>query len=206
MAVLFLLLSLLLSGPSWAAKDTPCFDFTHLPLAPLRDPSSLPKLPGEDAKASGENADGGDWAAMRGEVQAPLALIAEWLKDPVTIKDPAKVKIERKELPLSGFDAHYALLLSFKPIFFVTVEWKEEWAHQKFPGKKNQPERSLTSYAKVDGTSHIQKLCGSILLEAISPKATDVFLVEALDATHQGAEDLLKGHEGTLRTLRAKAK
>ena len=71
-------------------------------------------------------------------------------------------------------------------------------------GTPAKPERLVVSYEKIEGTSHIEHLCGSMVLRKLGAGSTDVYLYEEAKATQRSPEDTLNGMRGTLEALRIK--
>jgi hypothetical protein len=89
-----------------------------------------------------------------------------------------------------------------KPVFFITIEWSEEWGFALKQGTVDKPEAIVISYQKTEGTSHIKHLCGNIYLQSLSATSTGVFIYEEVQADRRTSKDVLNGLTGTLRTLR----
>ncbi len=178
----------------------PCFDFEHPIIKPLRPPIPMKKK--GDARASGKLQAGGGWAAARGKVQHPIGEVLQRILDPSTIKDTKKAHIEVKRQQRTGYYVFETFSIDSKPAPFVSLQWEEDWGFVIAQGTPEKPEEVVISYEKTSGTDYIHHLCGSIVLRALGASATDVYLYEEIDATGRSPEDSLKGHLGTLRTLR----
>lgn len=199
LTTLFSSLLLLQTGSAFADVSTRCYNYDE-GLKTLAQPLALLE---NDSKGSGDK-DNLKWASVRGKVDGVFEKLVESLKDPFTLKDKSRAEV--KEIALS----HPKLTLlkrietTIHPFVFVSVSWAEEWAYLHNP--RVQPESFLLTYQKVDGTSHITKLCGSVELKKLSPTQVDVSLYEEIIATGRNHADVLKNLEGTIQTLRRIAK
>ena len=193
----FALIILLTTSSTWAA----CFDFQAKTLEPLK-PAPSTYVDGKDEES--KSADDGDlnWAKTSGLVKRPILEIYTLLLDPRTIRNGSDTKVEVTELPSEVFIKKIEENITVKPVFFLTLNWKEIWAYLVKDGTKEAPKSILVSYEKVQGTSHIRQLCGSILLQSLKPDQTGVYIFEELNADRRNAQDVLNGITGTLRTLR----
>lgn len=196
----FLLLLIWPFSLSWASSvSSECFNFKEVVKKPLREP--IPFLnQQQEAVSSGQFPSEVNWGAARAIINKPIGMVIKALLNPLTIKGP-----EHKDAPIvkeerPGYLSFQRLKMKIKPTFFLTLEWDEEWGYVLL---KPEPQSSmLLSYQKVNGTSHIERFCGSVLIQSLGETKTDVFLYEELKATRRGREDIVKGHQGTLDALR----
>jgi hypothetical protein len=225
-----LLLSTFLHGPSAPASEPipssaaspsgsragACFSWDQrvdLPLRPRPGKTPLGDSTGGTAIASPLTADGtasgaleavsdGLWGAAWGSVSAPLQALYSLLLDPKTIKDPEKVRFQFQALKKPPYLDFHVVDLSVSAILF-RVEWQEEWAYALTAGTPQAPQGVTISYQKASGTRYLRHLCGSIVLTALTPELTDVYLYEEISAFgKRSSEDTVQGHLGTLQTLR----
>ena len=91
---------------------------------------------------------------------------------------------------------------TINPFLFIHLKWTEDWAFSLTRGTLAQPEQITTFYQKSEGTSHIQHLCGAIVLQKKNDAHTDVFIYEEAKATGRSEGDTLRGVEATIVTLR----
>jgi len=176
-----------------------CFDFTTVP-DPLVAP--IPLDPTQDTSSFAQFPSGIDWAAARGIVARPIVTVYKLLLDHYTWKPPGKNKLETVEIQKPGFKDFHLVKIVLKPFPLIAITWEEEWAYALVDGTDTDPKKFLISYQKASGTSHLQHLCGSVILTALTPESTDVFLYEQCKASRRNAEDIANGHLGTLKTLR----
>ena len=196
--VIFLILS-----TSTAAASGPCFNFETKIVKPLRAPIAL--VQGVDAADKGtmdEGAEGRNWAVVRAKVDKSLDTVYQLLLDHKTTSSPrvAEMTVEKIESP-SYLQLEQVKFL-IKPFLFVRVRWTEEWGFALAEGTRESPREIVISYEKTEGTSHIEHLCGNMVLRKLTDKSTDVFLYEEAKATNRKATDTLNGLLGTLKTLR----
>ncbi len=181
---------------------SPCFNFskpstTLLHSAPAtfeadKDPSDF----GTDAKTNN------DWGQISGIVKKPILELSKKLQDPKTIRNGSNTKVAVNEVESKDFLKRIDQTIVIKPVFFLTIEWKEAWAFALKDGKAEKPESMVISYQKTEGTSHVKHLCGNIFLKSITPDSTGVYLYEEVQADRRSAKDVVDGLSGTLRTLR----
>lgn len=210
--LLFSASALFLCGPLLASEKKSldpslCFDFGTPVTLPLRKPLELPAQ--DDVTASGELKGEILWGAARGIVHKPIATILKGLLDPKIIKGPDNDGVKVTELTRPGYLKFLTIENSVRPVFFLSLSWKEDWAYTLLSGSASEPKSFLISYQKTEGTSHIERFCGSILVQNVSgstagdTNSTDVFLVEELKASRRTTEDIVNGHLGTLKSLRS---
>ncbi len=192
-------LSLLLSSGG-TVQAGECFDFSKKVTEPLKEPIVLNET--IDTSISGQTQSGVRWGSARGVVRKPIASAIERLLDPKTIKGPENrgVSIEKMQRP--GYFAFRSVEMTVRPFLFISISWKEEWAYSLLRGTDAAPERILISYQKTEGTSHIERFCGSILVSKIDQNRTDLFFYEEIKAARRSPEDIIRGHIRTLESLR----
>jgi len=216
-----LLFAVYLSPCSFA--DSPahplCFDFSVPVKTPLRAykqgrSAGESKHPGNpkhkgnptniDATESGRftHSGGGIWGSALGKVELPIQRVYQLLLDHYTIKDPEKVKLRVLPEERPGYQDFHVVMLSFSKLF-MKVNWEEQWAYAIAEGTSIDPKKIVVSYQKTTGTHFIPHLCGSIVLNSLGPKATQVYLYEEVNALgKRSPQDTVEGHLGTLHTLR----
>lgn len=179
----------------------PCFNLSKPPLKPLHDPLPYSQEPSADEvlTQSGKLPDGSVWGALRSRVTLPIEIVRTKLSDPVFVKENPKMKIKLDHLTRPGFDLVTRIQIKIKPVPFMSVEWAEEWALNRIA---NDTPTDLISYYKTEGTKHLERLCGSTLIRRIDTKLTDVFLYEEVKSSHRTEEEVVNGHQGTLRALK----
>ena len=184
-----------------AFADSACFDLSKasvqlLKAAPLKfDPKT-------DLGDSGIDSNHLDWGQVSGVVHKPLGELYFKLQDPKTIRNSDNTKVTVELIETKEFLKKFLQKIVVKPVIFITIEWTEEWGFALKQGTPEKPEAMVISYQKSEGTSHIRHLCGNILLRALSPTSTGVFIYEEVQADRRNAKDVLNGITGTLRTLR----
>ena len=199
----FFMLSLLAPSSLFAAEPTPpCFDFSK-PSTTLLHPSPETFAEGKDLADFGtDSKTNNDWGQVSGIVKKPILTLSQKLQDPKTIRNGSDTKVVITPIESKDFLKRIDQTIVIKPVFFVTIEWKEAWAFALKDGKAEKPESIVVSYQKSEGTSHIKHLCGNILLKSITPDSTAVYLYEEVQADRRSAKDVMNGLSGTLRTLR----
>lgn len=192
----------MLSLAAPALASTTCFDFDRKVTASLGPeiPAS-PSLDGESGQ-HGALPSGGSWAAVRGEVRKPIAEVLKGLYDPMITKGENVEKQDFVDLPSPDYLARHKISYKVNPFPLISIEWQEDWAYALTRGTRKEPEAVTISYQKTAGTSHIDRLCGNIVLRKKGPATTEVLLYEEAKATRRSPEDTERGLSGTLRTLR----
>jgi hypothetical protein len=184
-----------------AHAETNCFDFSKTSTHLLKTaPTKF--VAGTDPSDSGTDAKENDWGSVSGVVNKPIAELYQKLLDPKTIRNGDNTKVEVVPTDTKDFLKKFIEKIVIKPVFFVTINWSEEWGFALKDGTAEKPHSIVISYQKVEGTSHIKHLCGNILLESLTPASTGVFLYEEVQADRRSSTDVLNGITGTLRTLR----
>ncbi len=194
---------LTLSGLSHATERPPCFDFSKKIsklLAP--PPYSFPEIGRESREQGTDSTTGLDWGKVSGMVKSPIDKVNGKLLDQMTTRNPKITTITTEALPPNGALTRTRVSVRVKPVFFITLEWEEEWAHTLLEGTPESPKEILISYQKTKGTSHIRHFCGNILLKSLGPATTGVFLHEQIDADQRDPDDVADGLLGTLKILR----
>jgi hypothetical protein len=185
------------------SKDPLCFDFSVPVKTPLKAYKGT-KAKNKDVTDSGKftYSGGGIWGSALGKVDLPIQNIYQLLLDHYTIKDPGKVRLKVYPQERPGFqDFHVVMVTVPTPIF--NVNWEEEWAYTIPEGTSTSPKKVVVSYQKTTGTRYVPHLCGSIVLNSLGPQSTEVYLYEEINALGKRSPgDTVKGHIGTLETLR----
>ncbi len=184
-----------------ANAASPCFDFSQKSTKILHAPPNKFEA-GKSLSDFGTDAKENDWGQVSGIVEKPILELYKKLQDPKTIRNSDNTKVEVTSSEPKDYLKLIHEKITIKPVFFMTVEWQEDWAYALKEGTPEKPTAILVSYQKTGGTSHIKHLCGNILLQALSPTRTGVYLYEEVQADRRSAEDVLNGITGTLRTLK----
>lgn len=92
--------------------------------------------------------------------------------------------------------------MTIRPVFFITIEWDEDWAYSLVEGTEKDPATIIIYYQKIAGTSHLERLCGNIRLKKNSPTSTDLFLYEEFKASRWSGEDAVRNFLMVLKILR----
>lgn len=178
----------------------PCFKLDQVNLKPLRPARTATA---EDQSSSGTDQDTDlRWAEASGLVPKPLEEVLTRLMDPMTTRDPEITRLETSVIKVPGALLKQSIAVKVKPIFFLTLEWMEEWLFAEKPGTGPLAREVVISYQKTSGTSHIRHFCGNMTLRQIGLKNTSVSLYEEINADRRKAEDVEHGLQGTLRALR----
>lgn len=130
---------------------------------------------------------GGDadlwWAHSRGYVQAPLADVWAALTDPDVVVDRREVDVwEVTDGPLPTFDRSWVVHHVVQDV--ITVDYDLTWAWELQEGTDDAPERIVARWDKTDGTTFIDILSGTLVLEpaADDPDVTGISAVDHLKA------------------------
>lgn len=185
------------------SKEKACFDFSKkvIPLPKKPDVLQDAVLPRISSK-SGHFSSSMFWGAARGQVGRPIQDLIQEISTHETLRSKRISKMEVKSLPSSDFLIRQQVENTVTPFLFVKVSWKEDWAFNLTQGTKEDPKEVQIFYEKTEGTSHIKHLCGTMILNQVDPKVTDVFLYEEAQATQRTEEDTVKGLIGTIRNFR----
>lgn len=195
------LVALVLS-PLWIgeAKAERCFDWEKGVPAPLKAPVAYNGK--KEISKAGTDKKGFVWGYARGKVAKPISTLYPMLLDHFTVKDPKKVKLRVYDQPKAGYLNFHLVMVTVLNVP-LSVEWEENWAYSLLEGTAEKPKKILIQNQKEVGSNFLKHLCGTIILEALTDKETDVFIYEELDAVGKRTEaDTKAGHLGTLNTLR----
>lgn len=201
-AQLGLVLALATPLPAADARSA-CFDFDAPVVGPLRPP--IPLLDDRDNTVFGTYPGGVAWAAGRALVRAPIESVYAKLLDHRNVKDMAKTTIVTTLLERPGYLEfhHVDVAVRVRALFFVfKLEWTEAWAYRLAEGTREAPRKIVVSYEKIAGTRHIERQCGSYVLEARDPASTDLSLYDEIKAKRRSAEETRNMHLGILRNIR----
>jgi hypothetical protein len=181
----------------------PCFDFRQRVVDPLKP--SIPLLPGGDNHVFGTYPTGVDWAAGRGVLEMPIEAAYARLLDHRNVKDMKRTTLSTTVVARPDYMAFHLVdvVVTVRALFFkINVPWTEAWAYSLVEGTRQAPRRIVVSYQKVAGTGHIQRQCGSYVLQARDDATTDLSLYEEVKADRRSARDTRDMHRGILRNLR----
>jgi hypothetical protein len=179
----------------------PCFDFSTKITTPLKPaPTQFEK--GQDISKLTEG-DSFDSARVSGRIEKPILALYQKLLDPRTIRADEDIEIKVKTTESKDYLKRITQSIKITPVFFITLEWNEEWVYALKEGTPEAPKSIVISFEKTSGTSHIQRLCGNYVLQSLGPTLTGVFIYEEMGADRRDAKDILNDITGTLKTLRA---
>jgi hypothetical protein len=179
-----------------------CFDLSKKSTKLLGDPPrEFPGAGSEQVVSGTDSKTGLDWGRVVGRVKKPLKKVNELMLDPMITRNAKTTTVTTETLPDAGFLTRYRVAIRVKPVFFITLEWEEIWAHSLLEGTPDAPKSILISYQKTQGTSHIRHFCGNILLKEIDKDTTGVFLIENIDADQRDPDEVANGLLGTLKIL-----
>lgn len=189
------------SVQSWAAAPSEgCFT--------LEKPRTfLGPIAADDQFLTGDNRDGGKlaapgvhWASTTHTHSVGQNALIERLSDPFSIKDPktqkVTVKLAEKDPKQPSLERFESRTIGMNPVFFVHIEWIEEWFFDRLT-----PKKMLISYQKRSGTSHMRHFCGNILIEELGPSMARLSMYEELDADYRKAADVLSSVQGTAKNV-----
>ena len=193
---------LLLAAGAPGATEGPCFDFSQRIVEPLRPPIALD--PGRDNSAFGTYENGVDWASTRAVLDMPMRTAYAQVLDHRTQKDMKKTELTTRALPRPGYLQYHLVdvVVTVRVLLFkAKVAWTEAWAYALVDGTEADPRKIVVSYQKVAGTRHIQRECGSYVLEAREGR-TDISMYEEVKADRRTARDTRDMHAGILANIR----
>jgi hypothetical protein len=186
-----------------AERDGNCFDFRTTVVTPLQPP--IPLLEGRDNSAFGTRPGGVSWAASRAVVTMPITSVYEKLLDHRNVKDMMKTTLVTTSLERPDYLQFHVVdvVVRLQALFLkLKVAWTEAWAYSLVEGTRDAPRKIVVSYQKIAGTRHIERQCGSYVLEAREGDATDLSLYDEVKARRRSAEDTRNMHAGILRNIR----
>lgn len=197
-----------------------CFDFSKAPgAARLIPPSTLswidePLRPDSPIRwhrqayvkaATGDSSENINHGLVKAELPRSVPSLIEALKDHNNLKSPKATIVETVEV---SEPSRWIKNIRFEvnPFPFVYVRWQERWGFfaREMPSADHaKPQKMwLINYEKVDGTSHISHLCGSIELVSLAEAdRSEITYYEQVRATNRTAQDTLAGLRGTVETL-----
>ena len=181
----------------------PCFDLRGTVVAPLSPP--IPLVRGSDNHVFGTYPGGVGWAAGRAVLDVPIGSVLGRLLDHRNVKDMAKTALKTTVVDRPEYLAFHLVdvVVTVRALFLkVTVPWTEAWAYRLVAGVPEAPRQIVVSYQKVAGSRHIERQCGSYVLQARPDGSTDLSLYEEVKARRRSPEDTRNMHRGILRNLR----
>lgn len=186
-------------APDTAPDPNLCFNFKKRVDTPLRP---LPPLDKNHEIKQGGLGDGTEWGSGRGLVPRSIGELRDWLLDHTNWKDKNKTDIVVKDLVRPGYFAFHEVAVDVTVFAFISISWVEQWAYALVSGTMASPKKIVVSYQKVSGTSHLESLCGSVVLQKVSDNVTDVYLYEQAKAGRYKADDMAKLQIANLKVLR----
>jgi hypothetical protein len=199
-----LIIALLIStGIASADEQKPsplCFDFSKAVNEPLLKPIAL--LKDEDNFETGVAPYEVIWSAARGVVNLPVSKIMPWLLDHSEWKDVSRTKLTLEKVPSPHYLELHRLSVDANVFAFIWLHWVEEWGYRILKGTPTAPKSLLVSYQKVEGTGHITRLCGSVLVNAIGNNKSDVSFYEEAKADRYEAHNIREMQVSNLFHLR----
>lgn len=183
-----------------------CYNFKEPINAPLRRPfSDNSPLPEDKIKKAKGSVQRGEWKVHWASAQAESLLsIKQIVKNLQNHKVTMSSSVDEHDVE-SSKDDHNQLthLVNFliKPFPFVRVRWTEKWVYSLWRGTENDPQVYHAAYQKIKGTSHIEHLCGSILVEQMPKTITRITLIEEAKATRTDVNKTLQSVVGTVKSI-----
>jgi hypothetical protein len=181
----------------------PCFDLRQKVDAPLAPP--LPLVEGRDNHVFGTYPGGTGWASGRVVLEMPIESAYAKLLDHRNVKDMTRTKLSTAVLDRPEYLAFHVvdIVVTVRALFLkVNVPWTEAWGYSLVEGTAQAPRRIVVSYQKIAGSDHIQRQCGSYVLQARADGTTDLSLYEEVKAVRRSPQDTRDMHRGILRNLR----
>ncbi len=151
--------------------------------------------------AKGKSTEERVWAAVQGESGRPVSALLKELLSHETTRAGKVTKMEITPHEDRNFLARQSVRFEVDPMPFVSVDWTETWAFSLLSGRASEPREILGSYEKVDGTSHIEHLCGNFLITRARPSKSRIYIYEEAQATGRSEDDTLNGILTTLKKL-----
>lgn len=183
---------------SASASDALCFDFSKTVVTtPLKEAAPGPG----DVAEQGVGPNNTPWAALRAEVALPIEKVLERMLDHETTRDPVNKELTVERLPSGLYLARHRVRLLVK-VFFYDIRWGEDWAYAVAAGTAAKPDTVVISFQKIEGTSHIQRFCGSFVLRR-TPKGTEVSQYQEGRITRRVPQEMADSQQMVLRRLRA---
>lgn len=190
--------------PTLASASEKCFDYSKKLMEPLKQPLTL-KSNGGDASLSGMK-NGVQTGEVRGVVKMPTWQILKLFEDPYLTKNRKNTVITKTVTKSPHYLWIRTMHLNVRPVFLVSVEWDEQWAVSLRQGTPDAPQSFIVYYQKIAGTSHVDRLCGNILVTAIDGQSSDVYLYEEVQSSHWSGEDAVRNFLMVLKIFRGEHK
>jgi hypothetical protein len=200
--ILLIGLALAVSAGTPTEVQGTCFDLSRPIVEPLRP--RIPLVEGRDNSAFGTYPNGVDWAATRTVLPLPIRSLYAKVLDHENEKDMRKTTLSTRVLERPGylqFDLVDVVVTLRMLLVKMKVAWTEAWAYTLVEGTPSDPRKIVASYQKVAGSGHIQRQCGSYVLEARG-EATDLSMYEEIKADRRSARDTRDMHVGILQNFR----
>ncbi len=142
------------------------------------------------------------WAQAEIETLVPMATVVSRLKDFKNFKNTSTQDITAKAVSIPGVMFAQNIDIHMTVALIISLDWTEEWRIHLLAGTQTAPTKVLLQYQKINGTSHIEKFCGSVLLEKIKDK-TKISYAEEIKASHRESVEVLNGILDTMGKLGA---
>lgn len=144
----------------------------------------------------GGERDGLYWTHGRGFIHAPIKDVWAAMKDPVVVADRRKVDEVSFDV-INEAQIHESFVVHNVVHDLITVRFDVTWKQSAVLGTEDAPEIVGIRFQKTFGSTVIEELRGSVLLEQIEPDVTEVQMVEHLRA-FSGGNDTLESYLGDL--------
>ena len=165
-------------------------------LEPLEDlVVEAPEGDGRDAFPETVNILSGEtedyyWGQAVGYVHAPISDVWAATQNPDVNVDRLRVDEWVTETDIeTEFDVAYQIAHTVYDV--LTVEWTVEWRHGAVSGSAEAPEAVGIRWQKVEGTTFITTLEGSIALFEVDEAVTEVQIIEHLSALQSSEEEIV---------------
>lgn len=177
-----------------------CFDFSKPVKKLMRPAIALGK--GKPTTDWGNIQGGFIWSAAREVVATPIEKVLKLCLDPMMTRNKENTELKVEKKTTTHFFEIHTIQIEVDVTFFFSLEWEEVWGYELLKGTRKKPQKVLISYAKTNGTSYLEKKCGHILLNKVSPTKTDVFLFEEIKASRWDEVKAIASHIGTMKNLK----
>lgn len=162
-------------------------------LEPLEENTADPPVsqdePFPEALSMRHGQDEWDWVHARAYVHASMSRTWEALRDIDVCVDDGRVDRWSVTYDVEeGYDYSYRIHNVADDI--ITVEFDITWRHGAVEGTVSDPELVAIRYQKTNGTEFIDRLEGSIVLRPVEDGITELDMVEHLEATAAGPEEI----------------
>lgn len=195
-----LTMSFLLTAASTRAESL-CYDFAKKhEVTPLKE-APAPSGPQDSEQFGVKPDESTHWAALRGEVTAPLEKVLALFRQHEVLRDPSVNEVTVETLTPGPYLFRQSVRQVAKRFVFK-VSWLEDWAASVTEGTPESPKTVVILYQKTEGTTHMQHYCASSVLRR-TEQGTDVSLYQEGRITRRAGPAMLESMKLNLQRIRA---